>query len=79
LRYTVPDRSQLVDSKERRDVRTVNLDRSRGIDWVTSQSGHIHEELEVTSELPIGEAMVKMAYALYDMGKAFARRCPTSK
>lgn len=39
-------------------------------------SGNIHEELEVTNELPIGEAMVKMAYALYDMGKAFAEEVP---
>jgi predicted phosphodiesterase len=39
-------------------------------------SGNIHEELEVTNELPIGEAMVKMAYALYDMGKAFAQEVP---
>ncbi len=34
-------------------------------------SGNIHEELEVTNEAPIGEALVKMAYALFDMGLAF--------
>lgn len=39
-------------------------------------SGNIHEELEVTNELPIGEALVKMAYALLDMGLAFRESFP---
>lgn len=40
-------------------------------------SGNIHEELEVTNELPIGEALVKMAYALLDMGLAFRSSFPS--
>lgn len=39
-------------------------------------SGTIHEELEVTNEIPITEALVKMAYALFDMGQAFAEEFP---
>ncbi len=39
-------------------------------------SGNIHEELEVTNEMPIGEALVKMAYALLDMGLAFRSSFP---
>ena len=39
-------------------------------------SGNIHEELEVTNELPIGEALVRMTYALFDMGIAFAQEFP---
>lgn len=39
-------------------------------------SGNIHEELEVTNEEPLTEALVRMAYALFDMGKAFAEEFP---
>lgn len=39
-------------------------------------SGTIHEELEITNEEPMTEALVKMAYALYDMGRAFAEEFP---
>lgn len=37
-------------------------------------SGNIHDELEVTNEKPIGEALVEMGSALIDMGSAFAQR-----
>lgn len=39
-------------------------------------SGTIHEELEVTNERPISESLVEMAYALFDMGCAFAESFP---
>jgi hypothetical protein len=39
-------------------------------------SGVIHEELEVTNAEPMGEAMVKMAYALFDMGTALVQEFP---
>jgi predicted phosphodiesterase len=39
-------------------------------------SGTIHEELEVTNEHPISEALVTMAYALFDLGKALADGFP---
>jgi predicted phosphodiesterase len=35
-------------------------------------SGDIHEELEVTNEMPIAEAMPKMAYMLLDLGNGVA-------
>lgn len=39
-------------------------------------SGSIHEELEVTNENPMSEAMVRMSYALFDFGKALAEEVP---
>lgn len=40
-------------------------------------SGDIHEELEVTNEFPMTEAVVKMAYMLFDMGCAFSEVFPS--
>ena len=39
-------------------------------------SGDIHEELEVTNQMPTSEAMVKMAYMLFETGCAFAEHFP---
>ena len=39
-------------------------------------SGNIHEELEVTNEQPITEALVRMSYALYDFGRSLAETVP---
>lgn len=39
-------------------------------------SGNIHEELEVTNALPMGEALTNMSYMLHDMGIAFAQEFP---
>lgn len=39
-------------------------------------SGDIHEELEVTNQMPIGQSLVNMTYALLDMGLAFASSFP---
>jgi predicted phosphodiesterase len=39
-------------------------------------SGDIHDELEVTNQMPITESMVKMTYMLFDMGVAFAQSFP---
>lgn len=39
-------------------------------------SGDIHEELEVTNQKPMSEALVDMAYMLHDMGLAFAESFP---
>lgn len=39
-------------------------------------SGDIHEELEVTNEFPMTEAVTQMAYMLYDFGSACAEEFP---
>lgn len=35
-------------------------------------SGNIHEELEITNAMPMGDALTNMAYMLHDMGSEFA-------
>lgn len=39
-------------------------------------SGDIHEELEITNQFPMSEALVKLAYLLNSMGRAFAEEFP---
>jgi predicted phosphodiesterase len=39
-------------------------------------SGNIHEELEITNEKPIGEALTEMVYMLLDMGIIFSEVLP---
>lgn len=39
-------------------------------------SGDIHEELEVTNQIPMAEALVKLAYVLNDMFVSFAKEFP---
>jgi predicted phosphodiesterase len=39
-------------------------------------SGDIHEELEITNQFPMSEALVKLAYLIDSMGRAFAEEFP---
>lgn len=39
-------------------------------------SGDIHEELEVTNQMPLAEALVKLAYYVHDMCVSFAKEFP---
>jgi len=39
-------------------------------------SGSIHEELEVTNEMPMSAALVNMSYMLHDMGSTLAQEFP---
>jgi predicted phosphodiesterase len=39
-------------------------------------SGNIHEELEVTNAMPMGDALTGMSYMLFDMGRILAQHVP---